>query len=481
MNHFAALLIALTGLAPSPLLGDVAPDANAALHANAALDDDCDRARRLPPNAIGTQASAFFAAVCTSDPAVHRAFVATAISEDLKTRVTEDQLVAMMGRLHNDLGDADIMEVELQSPYEGSFVARHPNGGGPALRLSLTLDEAEPHLILGFDVGPAGQDRPRFGSLDEVKAYLEQQEADEAFSGVVLVARHGEVLFSEAYGWANKAAGERNTLDTRFNIGSLNKLITGVAVLKLAELGQLDLDAPIGTYLDGFPDRVAERVTVRHLLRHRSGWGAYWEHPVYLAQRTTLRDIDDYLAFIRDIQLDFEPGTRWQYSNVGYEVLGGIIERVTGESYYDVVREHVYAPAGMENTDSYWRDAPNLAVPYTQEHRPGYADPLPDGLGPRGTPAGGGYATVGDLLRFQEALLDHRLLSPAMTRLFLADYDPDGQPETGFGRAGGAPGLNSTWEADFESGYTVLVLANFDPPIAEEIGPAIMGVLTEDF
>ncbi|NNF59011.1 MAG: beta-lactamase family protein, partial [Rhodothermaceae bacterium] len=419
--------------------------------------DDCDRVRRLPPNAIGAQANAFFAAVCTSDPAVHRAFVATAISPELKAKVSENQLVAMLERLHNDLGDAEILEVELRSPYQGSFVARHPDGGGPPLRLTLTLDEAEPHSILGFDVAPAGQsDGRQFGSLDEVKAFLKQAEADEAFSGVVLVARHGEVIFSEAYGWANKAEGERNTLDTRFNIGSLNKLITGVAVLKLAEMGKLDLDAPIGTYLDGFPDEVADRVTVRHLLQHRSGWGHYWEHPEYLARRTELRELDDYLAFIRDIPLEFEPGAQWQYSNVGYEVLGGIIEVVSGQSYYDFVREHVYAPAGMENTDSYWRDAPNLAVPYTQQHRPGYAEPLPDGLGPRGTPAGGGYATAEDLLRFEQALLDHRLLSPAMTRLFMAAYDPDRQPDTGFGRAGGAPGLNSTWESDFASGHTVL-------------------------
>ncbi len=446
----------------------------------AALRDDCDRMRQLPPDAIGAQANAFFATVCSPDPETHRAFAATAISSDLKTRVSEDQIVRMLRMLHNDLGDAEIMDVELRSPYEGSFVVRNP-AGGPAFQVTLMVDEAPPHPIRGFQVEAAGENEGiQFSSLDEVNAYLEQAETDEAFSGVVLVARHGEVIFSEAYGWANKAEGQRNTLDTRFNIGSLNKLITGVATLKLAEMGKLDLDAPIGTYLDGFPDEVADRVTTRHLLQHRSGWGHYWDHPVYLAQRTELREINDYLAFLRDIPLDFEPGTQWQYSNVGYEVLGGIVESVSGESYYDFVREHVYTPAGMENTDSYWRDAPNLAVPYTQRSEPGYAEPLPDGLGPRGTPAGGGYATAEDLLRFERALLDHRLLSPAMTRLFLADYDPERQPDAAFGRAGGAPGLNSTWESDFESGYTVLVLANFDPPIAEEIGPAIMGTLAED-
>ena len=128
--------------------------------------------------------------------------------------------------------------------------------------------------------------------------------------------------------------------------------------------------------------------------------------------------------------LSFEPGSQFEYSNYGFVLLGAIIEAVTGESYYDYVRENVFEPAGMTSTDSLpeSEDVPNRAVGYW---RPGDAwEPNTDTLPWRGTSAGGGYSTVGDLMRFAQALQSGTLISPEM----LAEAtSPHGEVDYGFG------------------------------------------------
>lgn len=185
-----------------------------------------------------------------------------------------------------------------------------------------------------------------------------------------------------------------------------------------------------------------------------------------------------------DQPLAFQPGTQRQYSNGSYVVLGEIIARVSGQDYYDYVREHVYAPAGMSDTDSYQADVPvaNLAEGYTRNW--GGVDRT---SGPRrnniytrparGSAAGGGYSTATDLLRFTEALAGNRLLSPQYTGWILTGADPKegrgraaGAPSHGgLGIAGGAPGINAALEFDVAGGDTIIVLSNYDPPSAMEI------------
>lgn len=336
--------------------------------------------------------------------------------------------------------------------------------------------------------------------LAQLEAYLEEQVAADEFSGAVLVAREGEPIFTRAYGLASKAFGVPNRVDTRFNLGSMNKMFTAVAIMQLAERGTLALDAPLAAYLPEYSNcEVAERVTLHHLLTHTSGLGTYFNDR-FEALRATLTTVAAHIPLFVDDPLAFAPGERFQYSNAGYILLGAVVERMTGKDYYDYVREHVYAPAGMRDTDAFEldRDVSNLAIGYTHVGPDGTPEPgewrnnlllLPA----RGGPAGGGYSTVADLYRFVSAVRGHRLLAPETTAMMLAGKTAG--PTRAFsrygygfgeellggerivGHSGGAPGINAQLDIYLERGYTVAVLANYDPPAAHAVASRIRELL----
>jgi D-alanyl-D-alanine carboxypeptidase len=305
------------------------------------------------------------------------------------------------------------------------------------------------------------------------------------FSGAVVVAKHDHVLFSHAYGLADRKRGTSNTLQTRFRIGSMNKMFTAVAILQLVEAGKVELTAHLGKYLTDYPNRdVASKVTIHQLLTHTDGTGDIFG-PDFDAHRAELRTLADYVQLYGKRGLEFEPGSRWSYSNYGFILLGRVIEKVTGQSYYDYVQQHIYKPAGMTRSGSLPEDqaVPGRSTGYTKP--PGATAWLPntDTLPYRGTSAGGGYSTVEDLARFAQALLSHKLLSPDSTKLLItgkvnagpAKYaygfedarDADGHGWVGHG--GGAPGMNGDLRIYPKSGYMIAVLANLDPPAAQRI------------
>ncbi len=189
-------------------------------------------------------------------------------------------------------------------------------------------------------------------ALDDVEALLRKEAAADRFSGAVLVTRHGEILFSDAVGLADRDRAIPNTLQTRFRIGSMNKMITAVAILQLVEAGKIDLTAPVGDFLTDYPNPdVATTVTIHHLLTHTGGTGDIFG-PTFDAHRDELRTHQDYIEVYGSRGPEFEPGSRWAYSNYGFVLLGAIIEAVTGQTYYDYVDDHIYQPAEMTATGS---------------------------------------------------------------------------------------------------------------------------------
>ncbi len=254
------------------------------------------------------------------------------------------------------------------------------------------------------------------------------------FSGVILLARKGEIEFQGAYGLADRQTGRANTVDTKFSLASVPKMFTAVSILQLVDAGAISLDDTIGKHLPDYPNRAAaERVTIEHLLMHTSGVGNYWEAMEKL-DGASLDSHSDYLPLFADIPLEHEPGTAFSYSNGGYVVLGLIIEAVTGTNYYDHVQAAVFDRAGMQNTGYFLpgKPVPDRAQSYMRSvERPGSWDDMAARAEPRGSAAGGGYSTAGDLLRFATALRQHRLLSPDMTDVFL-----QGRLETPVGKYG---------------------------------------------
>jgi CubicO group peptidase (beta-lactamase class C family) len=399
-----------------------------------------------------------------------RQFVNEKVSKELLSSMGQERLSSELTRLRSKFAGAR----RSGASREGPLSARIEFSNGNSISFEMEADPPHRFVRIGSIGGDGSSDDavdatpPKskgVTSFEQLDEQLQAEAAAETFSGVLLVAKAGEPVFHEAYGFADKEAGVANRKDTKFNLGSINKLFTKVAAYQLLTTGKLALDDTIGRYLPQFPPSVANRVTVRHLLEHRFGWGAYWDNPTWNARRTELRSLDDYMAFIKDIPLEFEPGSRKQYSNTGYEVLGAIIQKASGQSYYDYMREHVYKPAGMMDTDAYERDGktPNLAVGYAGG---GYSEDNSTMLAVKGTAAGGGFSTAADLMRFAKAL-DQGMLVPKKYA---------GRLRRG-GFAGGGPGVNAALELNVAGGHTVVVLSNFDPPTASRIAQEINGML----
>ncbi len=331
--------------------------------------------------------------------------------------------------------------------------------------------------------GPPGQ---------SIQAYLDSLATENKLSGAIVVAKDGIPVASKAAGIANKATNLQNTLETRFNLGSLNKMFTSVAIAQLAQQGKLKFSDSINQHLPDYPNKeVGAKVTIHQLLTHTSGMGTYINDK-YRAERATLTTVAAHFPLFVNDPLLFSPGEKFQYSNAGYMVLGAIIERLSGQDYYSFIKEHVFTPTGMNNSGFYepGKEIPNLAIGYTRMGPDGKrTEEIRDNndrIEIRGGPAGGGYSTVGDLVKFHLALRDFKLLDREHAKLVTegkVDAGPIGRYAYGFGDSlfdgkhivghnGGWPGVAANFEMYPELNYTAVILMNADPP-------AMMPVVTQ--
>jgi CubicO group peptidase (beta-lactamase class C family) len=397
-------------------------------------------------------------------------------------------------------GGFDLRKVEPSTPDTLVALLQERNSDQFA-RLTLEVEPVAPHKIVRFDImaipRPAEFPIAHLSASTLVAAVRQELDRDAAagrFAGAVLVARNGKPVLAEAYGLSDREHKTPNKLRTRFRIGSMNKMFTATAMLQLVQAGHVGLNDPLGKYLPDYPNKdVAAKVTMYHLLTHTGGTGDIFG-PEFQAHRLELRTLDDYVKLYGSRSLAFEPGSKWEYSNYGFILLGVVIEKVSGQSYYDYVRDHIYKPAGMTLTGSEPEDQPvsDRSVGYTRmggdvEH------PNTETLPYRGTSAGGGYSTVEDLLKFANALEGTALLNPRYTEMLTmgkVDTPGGGHYAFGFGddtingircfgHGGGAPGMNGELEICPAAGYVVAVLANIDPPAASRISRFVTNRLPE--
>ncbi|NCT67820.1 MAG: beta-lactamase family protein [Rhodanobacteraceae bacterium] len=317
------------------------------------------------------------------------------------------------------------------------------------------------------------------------------------FAGTVLVRQGDRTVYSHSFGLADRDLGVPNAAQTRFNIGSMDKMFTAVAIGQLIEAGKLTLDTHLIDVLPDYPNAEAARaITIRHLLAHSAGLGNLFDRPKW--ERT--RDYATVAALLPVFAaepLEFTPGSKGSYSNEGFIVLGAVVERLSGQSWYDYVAGHVFAPMGMRSTGSPGLDevAEGRAVGY--RFREG--DPLgTHGRGPnwtflpyRGSSAGGGYSTAPDLLAFLAGLREGKLVSPAMAQTLTA-LNTGGEEEYGLGfmhvakgkrtlrgHNGGGPGSGINAEAMivWETGDAYAVVGNLDAPFTQILGSDIAELL----
>jgi len=338
--------------------------------------------------------------------------------------------------------------------------------------------------------------------------------AKDQFCGAVLVAKGEVVIFEGAVGEANREMGVVNDVDTKFNLGSGSKMFTAVAIAQLVEKGLLAFEDTIDKFLPDFPKATGEKITIAHLLTHTAGLGNIFT-PEYMERKDEIETVAEFMAFVKDQPMAFEPGEKHEYSNAGFIVLGAVIEAVSKMDYFDYVAEYITKPLGMAGTGFYKKtdDVSNLARGYTKGGGPfmmkgprpkdgnaGEEAPKPKKimgmptdadisvseakednfffLGLRGSSAGGGYSTVRDMHQFSLGLQNGVLVSKEMFAILTegkvdVSFPMKGKYAYGFvdklenerrivGHGGGAPGISAGFNIMPDEGYTIVVMANFD-------------------
>lgn len=303
------------------------------------------------------------------------------------------------------------------------------------------------------------------------------------FSGEVAVARHGRIVFAHGYGLANRARGQRVTLDTAFNLASMGKMFTGVAAAQLVEAGKLRFGDRIGQYLPQLPARMRS-ITVAQLLDHTSGLGDFFGDPGYERLLPRLTTLGAYLPLVKRESLQFKPGTHWSYSNSGFLLAGLVIEKVSGERYEEYLARHVWKRAGMSHTGCFERShlPAFAAIGYQDGGAPNTAT-----LAPVGTSAGGCYSSARDLLAFARALESGRLLGRALVKTITTSKvpAPGGGYGYGFGTRkgstiwhnGGAPGAAGELDINPKLGLVAVILGNMSPPHVFPVVDATLNAL----
>lgn len=444
------------------------------------LQTTAQHAPQFPDTAAGKRAALFLQMLSSTGDEALKDFITNSMTPN--PDLTLDQRIARFRGIRSNLNGAKLQKVLTATDENAEFIIALP--GGELRKVNMGFAEDAEKRIAGFGVedveknagGSPAAPQPLAESelIPALEKYLEGLSKSDKFSGVVLVAKGGKPIFAKAYGFADRDKKILNKTDTKFNIGSENKIFTQLAIGILADEGKLSLSDTIGKFLPDYPNKeAAEKVTIEQLLAMKSGIGDFFGPKFETSDKSKIRTIKDYFPFFAANPLSFPPGTSSRYSNGGYIVLGAIIEKVSGKSYYDFVRERIFTPAGMSDTESYESDTKvsNLARGYTRNIDP---DQLLDNRPTRpwrGSSAGGGYSTADDMLKFTNALESGKLPTPKSMK-------DSAEPVVrmiagGLGIAGGSPGVNAAFSTRLKGTYTVVVMSNLDPPSAEEVSKQI--------
>lgn len=445
------------------------------------------------------RAREFVTAFNTADIEAVDRYAVKNFAPELLQKMPADERRAMLQGMQQQLGALKIGKV---ITGENSVRIRAEDKNGQRLVLRFQFQAAPPYLIsnIGLDADeaeaeaelpalalPADRSPKVLGRA--IDTYISGLAEADRFSGSVLIARGKDIVLERQYGFAHQGYRIPNTAATRFHVGSITKDFTKVAIGQLAQAGKLDLNAPIIRYLPDYPNReVAGKVTVGQLVAHTSGLGDLYTPEIVALNPRLFRSPEDFIPRLAANPLQFEPGKARRYSNYGYAVLGAIISAVSGVSYYDYVQKNVFERAGMAHSAFFYADGPNpdVARGYTTKLKeaPGELRDFMYVVWGRGMSFGGAYATARDMLSFDGALRNYRLLNPAWTRWFFAGAAPGSAPEAApagpatfaLDAAGGNLGLNAALNSN--GNFTMIILSNRDEPIAERLADRLKPAFT---
>jgi CubicO group peptidase (beta-lactamase class C family) len=329
---------------------------------------------------------------------------------------------------------------------------------------------------------------------DDVDTYIAAQMRQLHIPGVSLaVVRDGRIIKLRGYGLANVELGAPVSQDTVFEIGSITKQFTAAAVMMLVEEGRVDLDEKISKYLVDVPEAWSS-VTIRHLLTHSSGIQNYLLVPGLFEATTRPQSHDDiaHLFFARLQQLDFQPGETWAYSNTGYLLLGNVIEKVSGKSYWDFLDERIFQPLGMGASRS---GEPATIIKGRAAGYEWTGNSLKNraALTENAYGAGSIVSTAGDLAKWDEALYGEKVLKRSSLNQMWTPAKAAGGAiapfNYGFGwfvdtyhghhvvaHTGGTPGFSSAIYRFTDDKLTVILLTNHADRVIDHLAIDVAGV-----
>ncbi|MES2344907.1 MAG: serine hydrolase domain-containing protein [Chlamydiota bacterium] len=401
--------------------------------------------------------------------------------------------------LYFQTGGFDLIKIEESTPNQITCLVRE-KCSDQYLRITLGVEN---NLMKNFFFDPID---PPPGYKIEKMSEKEMIQATEKraleltekglFSGALLIAKNGQILYSFAGGKLPEISKKQDPLDITFNMGSMNKMFTAVAIMQLVQQGLLSLNTPIGDILKNHPQLSSitihpdvAKITLQQLLTHTGGVGDTFG-PEAEAIQHLLKSPKDYIEFYNERGL-VTPVGEYHYSNHSFMLLGAAIEAISQENYYNYIQKNILDPAEMHSTDFHFKTkhVENMASGYMRDfEKPNPQLEVNDSTLPiRGTPAGGGYSTPNDMLRFANALESHRLLDAAYTKKLIENLVETSwktrygygflvaPQETNFwfGHTGTAPGVNCSFKIYPDAHYTVIVMSNLDYIAGERIATFI--------
>ncbi|GAB3900171.1 hypothetical protein GCM10028803_22560 [Larkinella knui] len=328
---------------------------------------------------------------------------------------------------------------------------------------------------------------------EKIDALMRQYSENKQFNGTVLVAENGKVIVKKGYGLANMEWNIPNTPDTKFRLGSVTKQFTAFLIMQLVDQGKLNVNEKITTYLPDYPKATGDKITVHHLLTHTSGISNYTAFPKFF--ETMSRNPYTPEAFVKqfsDKPLDFEPGTKFSYSNSGYFLLGVLIEKLTGKPYATVLQESILTPAQLKDTgyDMPGPILPKRAAAYEKKGG-GYVNaPYLDMTIPYA--AGSLYSTVEDLYRWDQVLYTDKMLSAASKKALFTPFQANYAYGWGVGKAkigqrkdsvllishgGGINGFNTQFTRIPTDKHTIILLNNTGGTVLGAMQASILNIL----
>ncbi len=328
---------------------------------------------------------------------------------------------------------------------------------------------------------------------EALEEYFKKMEAEDLFSGVVLVAKGNKIIHKGGYGLSDKKAGIKCIADNKMVIASTTKMFTAVAIAQLIEQGKLKLDEPISTYLNDFPKAIGDKVTIANLLTHTSGIELD-EIETFMPAIRKARNIDEfyklnikYLPKMESYE-KFDTLSALDYSNENFDLLGKLIEVASGQNFYDYLSKAIFDPVGMNNTGpiDMENNTHNIARNYQLNRTgkgtldSGFRDEVPHSDLSYSRPAGSFYSTTTDLHSFMMALNNTVLIGDSIKTKFTSKqvenlnipiykswygygfYVNEREGFSNYGHAGGAPGISSRCEYYPELGIYVIVISNYN-------------------